>query len=132
MDVVASADAAWMIDDDSPNYRFILRCEPGSYLVVNQNVCVPDFGGVTDSLEIGSEISAVFLGEGESRRVIRSTVAGPKIPIHRVEVIGWADKDAGPDTYRSTPDGIYSLTELPTSLRSVVNPQASNTPVRIT
>ncbi len=120
-DVVGTADAAWWIDDDSPNSRLMLRLDPDAYLIVNQSVWLPSFGGEEVESEIGTEISAVLLGEEQFRRVIESKVSGPKIPITTAEVYGWADDDAEPDTYRPTPDGVYTFAQLPASLRDVVN-----------
>jgi hypothetical protein len=113
-DIIATADAAWLVDDDSPQYRFVLRVEPQRFIVVNQSVDDAGLEGFGVSSEkIGSELKLVMLGEGRFRRVIDSAVSGPPLDLKNVEI-------PAPEDEAPLPDGIYDLAQLPEPIRAIV------------
>ncbi|MBY0260928.1 MAG: hypothetical protein K2Q20_01190 [Phycisphaerales bacterium] len=123
-DVAGTIDAAWDIDDDSPYSRLLLRIEPDLFLLVTQGLGRPPFGGEEQpGEEIGSQITAVLLGERRWRRVIRSTVLGPCIPVTKIETYPWADDNVANLEYTNViPDALYTFEQLPRWIREAVRP----------
>jgi hypothetical protein len=119
-EIVATANAAWMIDDDSPVYRLVLRLGPEAFLIVNQSVWVPHFGGEEVTTQIGSGVRVVLVGEGRFRCVVSSALSGPPIPVAPVEIYPWAEEGPGSKERNATPDGLYAPADLPRSIGAVV------------
>lgn len=119
-EIVATADAAWMIDDDSPVYRLVLRLGPETFLIVNQSVWLPSFGGEEVTSQIGSGVRVVLVGEGRFRRVVSSALSGPSIAVAQVEIYPWAEDGPGSKECNATPDGLYGPADLPRAIGAVV------------
>lgn len=126
-ELAGTIDAAWDIDDDSPYSRLLFRLEPDLFLLVTQGLGRPSFGGEEQADEqIGSEITAVLLGEQRWRRVIRSTVLGSRIPLTKVETYPWADDNVANLEYsKAIPHGLYTFAQLPRWIRDALSPSSA-------
>ena len=122
-DVTASADGAWLVENDNLDVNLVMRVEPDRYLLLNEDTwmpLVPD--EKTDEPfpnQIPSNVRLVLLGEGEFQLAINGELSGPTIPVAPVK-----DQPAGSsvdyDDETRVPDGLYAAAELPEAVRKVV------------
>ncbi|MDX2117390.1 MAG: hypothetical protein SFY96_04325 [Planctomycetota bacterium] len=127
-EIIATADAAWILEGPNLTSTFVVRVEPDRYFVLHQaHWTVPfDEEVALDAAPsvIASRLHVVLLGEGEHCIAVDVALSEPMIACNHVELASTSadpaaarDIDDGPPC----PDGVFAAADLPAAIRHAIN-----------